>query len=126
MKSKLYNILLLAVFLLSGCQAGPETQATLILRDQMKSPDSFVAKDTKIMWQGKDQKGNNAYVIQVVYTAQNSYGAYLQECKMVAFSISNKHLHYDKNGNFEDCGDEDNALLNPKYIAKLMSSRFSN
>ncbi len=81
MKSKLYNILLLAVFLLSGCQAGPETQATLILRDQMKSPDSFVAKDTKIMWQGKDQKGNNAYVIQVVYTAQNSYGAYLQECK---------------------------------------------
>lgn len=126
MKNKIFNSLLVSVVLLAGCQAGPETQAALLLRGQMKSPDSFVTKDTKIMWNGKDQKGNNAYVVKVIYTAQNSYGAHLQECKMAAFAIAGDNVHYNKYNSFDECGNESDPLLNPEYIAKLMSYRFSN
>jgi hypothetical protein len=125
MKKKIIAGFLLSAILLVACQAGPETQAKLLLRDQMKSPDSFVAKDTKIMWQGKDQKGNSAYVIKVIYTAQNSFGAHLQECKMVAFAIAGNQILYNEYSSFDGCGKEDDSLLSPEYIAELMSHQFS-
>ncbi len=91
---------------LIGCQAGPETQAIILLQEQMKEPDSFVAKDTKVMWKGKDQKDNKAYVVKVIYTAQNSFGDHLQECKMVAFAIAGDKLHFNKYSSFDGCENE--------------------
>lgn len=116
---------LFIVLSLSGCgPAGPESQAAHLLKQQMKSPDSFVEKESKIMWQGKDKDGNNAYVVKVTYTAQNSFGANLQDCKMVAFAIVGDKLSYNQRMGFEMCGKEGDPLFDPKQIAKFMSSQF--
>ena len=65
-----------------------------------------MAKDTKVMWKGKDQKDNKAYVVKVIYTAQNSFGDHLQECKMVAFAIAGDKLHFNKYSSFDGCENE--------------------
>ena len=117
---------LLAAVFLSGCgSAGPESQAAHLLKQQMKSPDSFYAKESKIMWQGKDKDGNAAYVVKVTYTAQNSFGANLQDCKMVAFAIAGDELSYDQRMGFDMCGTEGDPLFDPKRVAEIMSSQFS-
>ena len=77
------------------------------------------------MWQGKDKDGNKAYVVKITYTAQNSYGAKLQDCQMVAFAIIGDKLNYNKNMGFDMCGEEGNPVFDPKQIAKVMSSQFA-
>jgi len=103
---------------------GPEDMAANLLRETMKSPDSFVAKNTRIMWEGKDNENRDAYVIRVSYTAKNSFGASLQDCKMVAISVGDGKYFYNKRLAFDMCGKEGDPLFNPKMIAKTMSSQF--
>lgn len=125
---KLISVLfgsLLTVVLLSGCgNSGPEHQASFILKQQMKSPDSFHAKETKMMWQGENKDGHPAYVVKVTYTAQNSYGANLQDCKMVAFSMNGDQLSYNQRTGFDTCGVVGHKLLDPQRVAEIMSSQF--
>ncbi len=110
---------------LSGCgAAGPENQAAHLLKQQMKDPSSFYSTDTKIMWQGKDKKNREAYVIKVDFKAQNSFGAVLPGCKMVAFAMEGESLSYNKPMAFDTCGTEGDPLFDPKQVAEVMSSQF--
>ena len=109
---------------LTGCgAAGPEGQAEHLLKQQMKDPSSFYSTDTKIMWQGKDEKNRNAYVVKVAYKAQNSYGAVLPSCKMVAFAMDGVNIFTNRRMAFDGCGDQ---LFGPEQVAKVMSSQFKN
>jgi len=97
----------LVYYLLRDPPIDPGLEATALLTQQVKSPDSFVLIDDKIVWEGQDQEGNPAYVVKVNYSATNSFNARLRGCEMVAFYIKDKKINYNKNKSFEKCYGEE-------------------
>jgi hypothetical protein len=94
-----------AALLLCGCNEGsngvfgsdssgtilpepdPAEQASVVIKDGLRSPDSFEYLSGKVIWSGS-HKGNPAYVTLVSYNAQNGFGAMLRACAIVAYSLS--------------------------------------
>lgn len=94
-----------AVLLLCGCNEGsngvlgsdssgsifpepdPAEQASVVIKDGLRSPDSFEYLSGKVIWSGSNN-GNPAYVTLVSYNAQNGFGATLRACAIVAYSLT--------------------------------------
>lgn len=68
-------------------KSDPAEQAAVVIKDGLRSPDSFEYVGGKVIWQGI-HKGDAAYVALVSYNAQNGFGALLRGCAIVAFSIT--------------------------------------
>ena len=89
--SKAFLALTVAIFLF-GCdsvtslfKADPGKQASVIVQQQLNSPSSFKYMSSEVLWKGKSKNGEPAYVVSVVYDAQNSFGAMLRGCMLVSF-----------------------------------------
>ena len=89
--SKTFLALTITLFLF-GCdninslfKADPGKQASVIVQQQLSSPGSFKYVSSEVLWKGKSQNGEPAYVVSVVYDAQNAFGAMLRDCMLVSF-----------------------------------------
>ena len=92
------NLIMFLVFLLiSGCEAilGPDEEynAGEIIKDSLKSPSSFRRLDGKVLWKGKNDFGDS-FVVRINYEAKNSFGVFIQDCHVVAYSNNGKQLHW--------------------------------
>src|SRR5574340_1173000 len=79
------------ILALSGC-GGNDSKALSIaeqlVTEGLKSPSSFSATSTKIVFEGVNKEGNLAYIVRVDYDAQNSFGATLRGCSLAAFYLT--------------------------------------
>ncbi len=73
------------IWSLFSFKAGPGDQATVVVKRQLRSPSSFKHVSSKVIWTGRTQKAEPAYVVAVGYDAQNSFGAALRGCMLVAY-----------------------------------------
>jgi hypothetical protein len=69
------------------------TGAAQIIKEGLKNPDSLSVKSSKVLWSGP-YEGRTAYLVEVVYTATNSFGGTIQNCKIVAFSRDEQSLYW--------------------------------
>ncbi len=106
-----------AALVLSGC-GGNDSKALSIaeqlVKSSMKSPASFSAVSTKIVFNGVNKDGAPAYIVRVDYDAENSFGAMLRGCNLAAFYLlPDDKFGYKQNG-LDDCmgspGSEDEAF----------------
>lgn len=65
----------------------PAEQAAVVIKNGLRSPDSFQYLSGKVIWNGT-YEGNAAYVTLVSYNAQNGFGATLRACAFVAYSLT--------------------------------------
>ena len=80
-----------------------EGLAVAIVQNNIKSPASFQLVSTKLHWTGADAKGNPAYIMSVVFDAQNSFGALLRDCVITAFGIEGKEAVYKRELGTQGC-----------------------
>ncbi len=66
-------------------KADPGKQASEIVKEQLRSPGSFNNVSSEVLWKGKSNKGEPAYVVSVLYDAQNGFGAMLRGCMFVSY-----------------------------------------
>lgn len=110
---------------LNGC-GGNDSKALKIaeqlVTQSLKSPSSFSATSTKIVFKGVNSEGDPAYIVRVDYDAQNGFGAMLRGCNLAAFYLkSGDKFGYKQNG-LDSCmgspGTEDEAFgieINRKF-----------
>lgn len=58
--------------------------ASSLIQKQLKSPSSFVLTSGEMKWEGDNKNGKPAYVVKVLYDAENGFGATIRECALVA------------------------------------------
>jgi hypothetical protein len=78
------------LLLLGACSAGgpdtsPPAQAAEIMKTQVRSPDSFKSAGGEVIWKGVNREGRPAYVTTVAFDSQDSAGAVVRSCVMVAY-----------------------------------------
>lgn len=98
-------IIITVVLALSGCSLMDQdiADANVIIKDTLKSPSSFHFIDGKVVWKGKTNNGHPAAVVHIEYDAQNSFGATIRDCKLVALYRDEKQFHWDEKTAMSDC-----------------------
>ena len=88
---------------LVGCGFGAVTEASEIIKTQLRSPSSFALISGKEVWSGKTSTGQVAHIVRVEYDAQNGFGATLRACKFVAFRIEGDQVKWKAQGSIATC-----------------------
>lgn len=79
----------LVALLISACvNSSPEQQAGEIVKENLRSPSSFKYIDGVTLWSGQTMSGDSAYIVAVLYDAQNGFGALLRGCAIVAYHLA--------------------------------------
>jgi len=77
--------------LLVACSgAGADT----VITDGLKDPSSYQRHSYNEMWKGKDSQGRPAYVAMVNYSATNSFGGRIRDCKLVAWAQVGNQVYW--------------------------------
>jgi hypothetical protein len=71
-----------------GCGNGtdPTLPAISIAQESLRSPSTFQYISSDVLWTGRNKEKNPAYIVKVVYDAQNGFGATIRECSIVAYA----------------------------------------
>ncbi|NHQ88270.1 hypothetical protein HA050_19380 [Iodobacter sp. HSC-16F04] len=107
--------LCLALFL-SACGSSEVDDASAIIKQTLKKPESFTLKKGDVIWQGKLKSKQTAFIVKVKYTAMNGFNDVINECKYVSFYTEDGSNHWQENGGLENCiaaggKEEENALV---------------
>ena len=77
--------LLLGACSASGPDTSPPAQAAAIVKSHVGSSDSFDRTGGEVLWKGVNRDGRPAYVTTVAFDSQDSTGAVVRSCMMVAY-----------------------------------------
>lgn len=107
--------LCLALFL-SACGSSEVDDASSIIKQTLKKPESFKLKSGDVIWQGKLAAQQDAFIVKVKYSAMNGLNQTIDECKYVSFYTEDGSNHWQENGGLENCiaaggKEEENALI---------------
>jgi len=83
------------MFIINLSHPGSVKNAGNIIKQYLVSPDSFSIVDSEVKWQGKSS-GRDAYIVKVIYDADNAYGTKVRECKMVAYSSDGEQIYFTR------------------------------
>lgn len=100
-------ITLAACSVLCGCGAKYERGADTVIQKGLSNPDSYYAKSYKLLWQGKSDDSKDAYIVEVVFNAQNGFGATIQVCKDAIFTINGDRVTWNRGAGAQDCDHAD-------------------
>lgn len=81
----------------------PGYDASVVIKEKLRSPSSFSKKDTRLYWKGKASNGNPAYIVRVDYDAQNGFGATIRQCNIVAFSNKGIDVEWNRFAAVSEC-----------------------
>lgn len=100
------SVLILMVSLISGCEAilgtDEEFNASEIIKDSLKSPSSYKRLKSEVLWRGKNDFGES-FIVRLEYEANNSFGASIKDCQVVAYSNNGKKLYWNGNKAITSC-----------------------
>jgi len=98
--------LVIAAMLFSGCDAilepDEEFNAGEVIKETLKSPSSYRRLNGKVLWRGKNDFGNS-FVVRIEYESQNSFGALIKDCQVVAYSNNGKQLNWNGRSALTSC-----------------------
>ncbi|MBE9611036.1 ankyrin repeat domain-containing protein [Chitinilyticum piscinae] len=77
--------------------------AEAFIKKRLKSPDSFKSVSSETVWEGKNEKGNKAAIVRVVFDANNSFGAALRGCYFVAIYKENGDWWSSNTNGLSEC-----------------------
>ena len=86
-----------------GKNAKVITNAEQIIQSKLKSPSSYRKITGTVMWEGKNQTGNDAYAVKINYDAQNSFGASIRECKVVMYFMDGELMKWNPTVGMQSC-----------------------
>ena len=109
---------LATIILLAGCGDNQVGNASEILKKRLKSPSSFSLVSGKTVWTGKTNHGQPAFIVRIEYDAQNSFGAAIRYCNMVAYrDPGGDSISYLTPGAIQDC--EVKGVMSEEEIIKM-------
>ena len=89
---KQFVLLLVTVFCVgcSGAGAGADT----VIIQGLKDPSSYERHSYSELWKGKDREGRTAHVAMVTFSATNSFGGRIRECRLVAWAQEGSQVYW--------------------------------
>ena len=79
------------------------SRAEQIIKKSLKAPASYREVDSRVLWTGKDQKGNKANIVLVEYDAQNGFGALLRYCNVISYIEEGGDLKWNPTFGVQTC-----------------------
>ncbi len=121
-------VIWIAVIGLSGCDMFDRniSIASEIIKKNLKSPSSYSPGYSKIVWEGKNQKGNPAYIARIEYEADNLFCASLSECKFVAFTTEGESYYWNTMFALDNCISNKGRYVETKVVEMLVKTNFKN
>ncbi|AZN37053.1 hypothetical protein [Iodobacter ciconiae] len=115
------KITLYLALLLSACGSSEVDDASNIIKQTLKMPQSFKLKASNVLWKGQLAGQQNTFIVKIRYTALNGLNEAIDECKYVSFYTENSSKHWQENGGLENCieageQEEENALIMLKKL----------
>lgn len=100
------------------------SNASNIIKKDLRSPSSFSLVSGKELWTGKDSNGNSAYIVRVEYDAQNGFGSMIRGCKLVAYYVNGEELKWKLYEGIRDCDPEGVGADTAVWVEVLRKDNF--
>lgn len=115
--------LIAAAFLLKTCLfASPEYRAEKILKESLATPSTFNAIESDVVWEGELREGQTAYVVKVIFDAENMMGANIRGCALVAHYQDGLEMKWRKQGAINIGCDNASALGGEAGLIEMVKS----
>ena len=82
-------------------------QAVRLIKMQFSDPSQLLLVSSKVVWDGKDIKGNPSYVVRIEYDGRDIMGTMRRTCYLVPYIKVKNGFIYDTYDPFHRCGDND-------------------
>lgn len=101
------GIILIFIAALASCGQDSKvaSAASTVITHYLLSPVSYSEKSSKIVWNGKNRVGKDAYMVNVVYDSSNGFGAIVRECKTAVFTIDGDKVEWVDGAAVNGCFD---------------------